>query len=129
MKRWTGATLAEVIFAAALVAVALIPIFGIIPTSYMCIKKAEDFAAASNYAVELIEDVRTYFPLYQPMGGSLPDHVIYDNFIMNDTGYKVIRWIYGVDPSYPHKVVDVKIILLWKKIPERLVMTTRIYQK
>lgn len=115
-------TLAELIIGLALFAIAIIPIFGIIPTAYMSIKKAEDYASASCYAQEVLE-------MYRMSNPSLTDEQHYHgsrDVILNNTEYKMYIDVYGMDENTPYETIDVVVNLYWKKIPEHLDVFTRI---
>jgi len=123
-----GLSLAELIIGLALFAIVIIPIFGIIPTAYMSIRKAEDYSAASCYAQELVE-------LYRLSNPSISDLNVHNEWdvILNTTEYRVAVDVYGVCCNIygvsepPYRAVDVVVNMYWKKIPEHLSVTTRIF--
>jgi hypothetical protein len=120
-KKTRAMSLPELIIGLALFAIAIIPIFGIIPTAYMSIKKAEDYSSASCYAQEVIDIYRADDPsLFDPYR-----HTSRDVFL-NETPYHMDIGVYGMDENIPYKMIDVVVILTWKKIPERLSVFTRI---
>lgn len=118
-----GISLAEVIIGLCLFAVAIIPIFGIIPTAYMSIKKAEDYSAASFYAQQVTE-------IYRISDPSLEDdfHNEWD-LDLNNQGFRVVLDLYGADRQRPHALVDVIVNLYWKNIPEHVNVYTRVYYR
>lgn len=62
MRRRVGLTLIEVILAVALLAMGVLFVASIIPTSVMSLKKAEDLQAASAYALKIVENLRLHPP-------------------------------------------------------------------
>ncbi|MDQ7825765.1 MAG: hypothetical protein RDV48_23390 [Candidatus Eremiobacteraeota bacterium] len=119
--RERGLSLAELIIGLFLFAIAIIPIFGIIPTAYMSIKKAEDYSAASCYAQSIIELYRITNP------DIMYDQQIAFDKVLNNTEYHVVTDLYGRDPQFPHKLMDVVVNIYWKKIPERVTVYSRIF--
>lgn len=121
-KKNQAMSLAEVIVGFLLFAIVIIPTFGIIPTAYMCIKKAEDYATASCYAQEVLE-------IYSISDPSMtPDefHRTWDT-ILNNTEYHVTMDVYALDERSPHSLLDVVINMYWKKIPEKVQVFRRVY--
>ncbi len=118
-------SLAELIIGLTLFAIAIIPIFGIIPTAYMSIKKAEDYSAASCYAQEIIEVYRLTDP-------ALEDPVVTTEWYpvkLNGTDYLAQVSLYGIDPiaSGQHRVIDAVVIMKWQKVPDQIQVFTRIF--
>ena len=114
-------SLAELIIGLCLFAIAIIPIFGIIPTAYMSIKKAEDYSTASCYANEILEMYRLSDPLLTDDDA----HTQWD-VDLNQTEYTVKIDIYARDEIKPHKLLDVVVNIYWKKVPERIDVFTRV---
>jgi len=117
-----GLSLAELIVGLGLFAIVIIPIFGIIPTAYMSIKKAEDYSAASCYAQEVIE-------IYKVTNPSLTESYVTNGWdvVLNGTEYHVAVGLYGIDYNNPYRVVDVVVNMYWKKIPEKINVFTRVF--
>jgi hypothetical protein len=124
-RKASAFSLVEIIVALFLLSLAIIPIFGIIPTACMSIKKGEDYAAASLYAQKIEEIYR------------FSDPCLYSDYFhnewdldLNSTDYLVKLDIYGVDtvtPPSPHKMMDVIINIYWRKNPERMHVFSTIY--
>ena len=117
-------SLVELIIGICLFAIAIIPMFGIIPTAYISIKKAEDYAAASCYAHQVIE----FYRLNDP--GITDDMRNHWPFVMNNTEYEIYLDLYPRDnpPSgAASSLVDVVVDVQWKKIPEEIVLYSRIF--
>jgi hypothetical protein len=117
-------SLPELIVGLFLFTIAIFPLFGIIPTAYMSIKKAEDFSAASCYAQELIEIYRLTDP--HLMVSDSP-HTTNLDVKLNGTDYKVLLDIYNMDGNSPAKLVDVTVNMYWKRIPEHISVYSRVY--
>jgi Tfp pilus assembly protein PilV len=125
LRKAEGLSLVEVIVAVALLSLILIPLVGVFPTSYMSIKKAEDYQTAASYAQALIQEVQADPPDLD----TLDQQVDRFEVVLNGTAYLVTRGIYAVDTpreGRPHKLVDVAVHLAWKRIPESLLVTSRL---
>ena len=114
-------SLAELIIGLCLFAIAIIPIFGIIPTAYFSIKKAEDYSSASCYAHEVIDNYRITNP-------SISDDVHREwPVCLNNTEYNVSVDLIPQDVGSPSNLIDVVVTLKWKKIPEQYTLYSRIF--
>jgi hypothetical protein len=118
-------TLAELIIGLCLFSLVIIPMFGIIPTAYTSIKKAEDYSSASCYAQEIIES-------YRAVNANLT--IPYDSkewdIQLNSTDYHVLVGLYGIDSgAYPgsYDLIDVVVNLYRRKIPQQFQFYSRIY--
>jgi hypothetical protein len=114
-----GMSLAELIVGLCLFSIAIIPLFGIIPTAYMSIKKAEDFSAASCYAQEIIE-------IYRQENPSFTGYNFHRRLdpTLNGTDYHVDLDVYDIHPGV---MIDVVINIYWKRIPEHISVFSRMY--
>ncbi len=87
-----GWTLLEIVVAVVLVAIALIVIVALIPTTVGALKKSENIQAATLYAIEVLEDARRadFVPVaaHRSFVRTLP---------INGILFNVQRDIYGVD--------------------------------
>jgi hypothetical protein len=124
-KKSMALSLAELIIGLCLFALAIIPIFGIIPTAYMSIKKAEDYSAASCYAQEIVEIYRLTDPALHDQYTTSPWYHVK----LNSTDYSVIVGLYGIDygASDPCRVVDVVVSMKWQKVPDKISVFTRVF--
>jgi hypothetical protein len=118
-------TLAELIIGLCLFSIVIIPMFGIIPTAYTSIKKAEDYSSASCYAQEIIES-------YRAVNANLT--IPYDSrawdITLNTTDYHVVVDLYGIDQGAgpaPHDLIDVVVNMYRRKIPQQFQFYSRIY--
>ena len=123
-KKLMALSLAELIIGLCLFAIAIIPIFGIIPTAYMSIKKAEDYSTASCYANEIVE-------IYRLSNPNLTQDHIHNTWdtALNNTEYTVVVDLYGQgvpSTSGSYKMMDVIVNIYWKKVPEHIGVFTRI---
>ena len=82
-------SLLELIMAVALLAVGILFIASLIPSSVLGLKKAEDTQAAAAYGIELIENARLSPP-------TAPDRREFRR-TLNGTDFQFVRQIYGVD--------------------------------
>jgi exopolysaccharide biosynthesis protein len=115
-------SLAELIVGFLLFAIVIIPIFGIIPTAYMSIKKAEDYSTASCYAQEVLE----LYSLSDPSFTQDDFHNEWD-IDLNNTEYTVILDLHALDKKESHCLIDVVVNIYWKKIPEHIQVFRRVY--
>jgi len=121
-RKHAAMTLAELIVGLFLFAIVIIPVFGIIPLSYLSVKKAEDFSTASLYAQEIANSYRIHNP-----GLMVPSLCTKKDVLLNNTEYYVHIGLYGIDLELPHTLVDVVVTLYWKKIPEQTRIMTRVH--
>jgi hypothetical protein len=122
LRKTSAFSLVEIIVALFLLSLAIIPIFGIIPTACMSIKKGEDYAAASLYAQQIEEVYRFSEPCLYPAYF----HNEWD-MNLNSTDFQVKLDIYGVDAASPHKVMDVISTIYWKKNPALMHVFSTVY--
>ena len=114
-------SLVELIIALCLFAVAIIPLFGIIPTAYVSVKKAEDYSAASFYAQQVTE-------IYRISNPHIEDDFHNEwELAMNNQDFRVVLDLYGADRQIPCRLVDVIVNIYWKNIPEHVNVYTRVY--
>lgn len=117
-----GWTLLEITVSAVLVAVAVVVIVGLIPTTVTSLKKSENMQAATLYAVEVLEDARrTDF---------VPDasHRRCDRTLeINHIAFAVARDVYALDGEDPPRLYDVVVKVTWKPQPVPVELKTRVY--
>ncbi len=114
MKR--GVTLMEVVLSTALVAIGLLFIAGIIPTSGFSLKKAENMQSATAYGLELVEDARL-----KPSPGVATRHY---KVTLNHTEMRFKREVLFVEDG----LYDVVVTARWTDELPPLRLATRVHR-
>jgi Tfp pilus assembly protein PilV len=108
-----GLSLLEVVIALALVALGVVFVLGIIPTSVLSVKRSENIEAATAYGMELVEDAR------QNLGTGTERHYEVE---FNNTRITFIRALYTVDES----TTDIVVVGKWSDERPGIHLATRV---
>ncbi len=109
-----GIALLEVVIGVALLALGIIFIAAILPTSIYSIKRAEDIQAATAYANELLDEARRSLPRAGESEVTLT---------FNQTDFKLRRLVVKVDES----LTDVVVTVRWRDDMPELRLATRVH--
>jgi prepilin-type N-terminal cleavage/methylation domain-containing protein len=110
-----GLTLVEVIVSLAILAMGLLFVLSLIPSSVLSLKKAEDLQAASAYGMELLEMVRLQPP-------SAEERQAFD-VDFNHTSFHFVREIYSVEEG----LFDVVVVAQGREDTPPLRLATRVH--
>lgn len=113
IPRRRGMTLLEVVIALALIALGIVFVLGILPTSVLSVKRSEDMEAATAYGVEVVEDARRQLP-----------ETLSQTFVktLNQTEFTVTRDIYVVDQA----TSDIVVVASWSPDRPGIRLATRV---
>ncbi len=110
-----GVSLLEVVVAVALLAIGIVFVLSLLPSSVLTLKRAEDMQAATAYGMEVLHDAELRVPSIAGRDRDL-------HFEINGTSFHVTRDVLPVDALLTDVVVTVK----WRDDVPPLKLATRL---